>query len=155
MDLEESVKLKSLLRDTLNSWAGKNGDYTSMYRNYNLVIDGLFFNNSKNKAIVFVIMQRIEDRSGVDYVQMHTCTKSDQSWNFYHVGNASLSYSQETSDGNDSVPLSIDALSSAYRKQLFQSYGILDGCKFNQEFMDIWLDEYDAKKHKKWLSTLK
>lgn len=155
-DKEYEIVRQGLV-DTLNAWIER-GLYEVQYFKVNKptwkVDDAVFFNRSKTKCLLLILIQDGDPQSNEDYVKIIGAEKNNEKWQYYYVSYACTIYFRETNNyqvrsfEDLSADMVCDLVNDGYVK-----CGI--GCRINYEYIDgsdLWFADWMREKHQQFLN---
>ncbi len=146
--------IRTAFVDTLNDWMylKKVRYYENYPTMFNIQLDTLvFFNDSNNRALLFLQLQRNSNCKCTDIVVLIAAEKDDGKWHFYN----SVNFQYIVSEGR-SARYSFDELSrmSVTRAMKDGLVTRLKKCKLNNKYItEKWFPEKRKHYHQKFLNN--
>ena len=146
-------RLKSDLKDSVQSWIDKRLNYVLFLQKTNWQIDdAIFFNNGQTKALLLLLIQPLDDFAPNDYVKIIAAEEINQKWRYYFASYPVIDYNRDKSKAN-----LYKVLAENSRDELIDD-GFVEckpKCRINYQYVDsdLWFADWRREMHIQFLNN--
>lgn len=142
------------LQLTFQSWIDNNVKAVQYYKLSVWQVDEtVFFNTSKNSAILLVLEQDISDNATSDIIQLILARKVGSQWHFFYKSMNTIGVSRYYSKENPNEPFTFKELSELGKKEILRGGYLKNNCEINDSYVNDWYTEILEKKHQDFLNN--
>ncbi|RYD80287.1 MAG: hypothetical protein EOP53_08285 [Sphingobacteriales bacterium] len=147
--------VRSELDSTFNSWIDHDIKAVQYYRRTIWKVDEtVFFNTSKNAAILLILQQDTNTNVYKDNVHLIFAKEQNGKWRFFYKSMHSLTAERYYVKENPEEPCSFKYLSDMAKMRIIESGYFKKGqCKIRDSYINDWYTEKLEQKHQKFLNN--
>ena len=148
-------QVRSELSDTIKGWINMDIKAVQHYkRNLWKIDEPVFFNTTKNAAIILVLEQDTAKNAKMDDIHLIFAKKNSDIWRFFYHGMNTLTAARYYTKKDPTIPYTFEELSNLGKRKLIEG-GYLKkcGCKINDEWVNAWYSETLEGMHRDFLNN--